>query len=229
MNLRRNRNRRRDLLLALGAVLILSTTGFLREEADAEPLGRRLIQKLQMARDSDPQPGEKLTGHAGVTNDQYTIGPADVLQISVWHEPEISGPVSVRPDGNISMPLIGDLKVSGLTPTKLQGTLKEKLRAFISDPEVSVTVQQVKSKNFNVLGEVQHPGSYPLAHSVSVLDAISMAGGFRDFAKVTKIYVLRKTSDGATIHIPFNYKQVVKGNRADQNVELNPEDTVVVP
>ena len=127
------------------------------------------------------------------------------------------------------MPLIGDLKVSGLTPTKLQGTLTEKLRAFISDPEVAVTVQQVKSRNFNILGEVQHPGSYPLAHSVSVLDAIGMAGGFRDFAKVTKIYILRMTSDGETVRIPFNYKQVVKGNRDDQNVELKPEDTVIVP
>jgi polysaccharide export outer membrane protein len=169
------------------------------------------------------------TSHGTAGNDQYIIGPEDVLQINVWHEPEISSLVSVRPDGKISIALIGDLKASGLTPVGLQGTLTEKLRAYISNPEVAVTVQQVKSKNFNILGEVQRPGSYPLVHSIRVLDAIGVAGGFRDFAKVTKIYVLRRNPEGETIHMPFNYKQVIKGVQGDQNVELKPDDTVIVP
>jgi polysaccharide export outer membrane protein len=210
----------------LATALILSLTAYFRAEASGAPVDKKTLPKS--LGDVPPSVG-KETGNPTVDNDQYTIGPEDVLQINVWHEPEISSIVPVRPDGRISVPLVGDLTVSGLTPTKLQATLAEKLRAFISDPEVSVTVQQVKSKNFNVLGEVQHPGLYPLAHSVSVLDAIGMAGGFRDFAKVTKIYVLRKTSAGETIRIPFNYKQVIRGAQADQNVELRPEDTVVVP
>jgi polysaccharide export outer membrane protein len=225
MNLRINRRR----CVVLGAALILISIGWVQKESDAAPVGRTLLQKPGIAPQADPQPEGKQTNQPLGANDQYTIGPEDVLQINVWHEPDISGPVSVRPDGKISVPLIGDLKVSGLTPATLQGTLTEKLRAFISNPEVAVTVQQVKSRNFNVLGEVQHPGSFPLVHSISVLDAIGMAGGFRDFAKVKKIYILRRTADGGTIHIPFNYKEVIKGNRDDQNVELKPEDTIIVP
>lgn len=214
MNLQDNRNPHRWLVF--GTALVLSYTILTLVRLNAEPLGKG-------GKQTDSAPA------AASVDNQYTIGAEDVLQINVWHEPEISGLVPVRPDGKISVPLIGDLVVAGLTPTKLQATLTDKLHAFISNPEVSVTVQQVKSKNFNVLGEVQHPGLYPLAHSVSVLDAISMAGGFRDFAKLSKIYVLRKSAAGDTIRLPFNYKQVIKGVQTDQNVELRPEDTVVVP
>jgi polysaccharide export outer membrane protein len=220
--------KKRSLCRVLGTALILASAGFLLIKSDAEPIGKG-FPKLGVGRKDVPPSGGKQAGSPAVDNDQYTIGPEDVLQINVWHEPEISGVVPVRPDGRISVPLIGDLTASGLSPTKLQATLTEKLQAYISNPEVSVTVQQIKSRNFNVLGEVQKPGTYPLAHSVTVLDAIGMAGGFRDFAKVTKIYVLRRSSGGDSSRLPFNYKQVIKGVQADQNVELMPEDTVVVP
>ncbi len=220
---------RLNTILAFGAALILFPLGYVGEKSYAAPVGRKLLQKLGVATQADPQPEGKQTTPLAAGDDQYTIGPEDVLQINVWHEPEITGPVPVRPDGKISMPLVGEMTASGLTPLKLQAALTEKLRAFISNPEVAVSVQQVKSKNFNILGEVEHPGTYPLAHSVSVLDAIGVAGGFRDFAKVTKIYVLRRTPGGETVRLPFNYKEVIKGVRTDQNVELKPEDTVIVP
>lgn len=219
MNLQDNRNRNRFMILGTALILSYSILALLR--LSAEPLGK--------GGKSAEAPVATTTASALPVDGQYTIGPEDVLQINVWHEPEISGDVPVRPDGKISVPLIGDLVVAGLTPSKLQLALTDKLHAYISNPEVSVTVKQVKSRSFNVLGEVQHPGSYPLAHPVSVLDAISMAGGFRDFAKVTKIYVLRKSASGDTVRLPFNYKQVIKGAQTDQNVGLRPEDTVVVP
>jgi polysaccharide export outer membrane protein len=227
MNLQRIR--RLGLCIALGAGLFLFSPGFVNRESASAQTGKTILQKLGFSPHANPQPEVKQTSPLTLADDPYTIGPEDVLQINVWHEPEMSGPVPVRPDGKISMPLVGEMEVSGLTPLKLQAALTEKLRAFISNPEVAVSVQQVKSKNFNILGEVEHPGTYPLAHSVSVLDAIGVAGGFRDFAKVTKIYVLRRTPGGETVRLPFNYKEVIKGDRTDQNVELKPEDTVIVP
>jgi polysaccharide export outer membrane protein len=117
-----------------------------------------------------------------------------------------------------------------VTPWKLRESITTKLRAYINEPEVAVSVQQVKSKIFNVLGEVQHPGAYPLLRPMRVLDALATAGSFRDdFAKVSKIYLLRPTSSGGTIRIPFNYKQVIKGEHIEQNVELKPGDTLVIP
>ncbi len=159
----------------------------------------------------------------------YLIGPADVLAIHVWHEPEVSGKVQVRPDGKISLPLIGDLEASGYSPAKLQSAISEKLRTFLDDPEVTVVVEEVNSRKFNVLGEVEHAGSFPLVRPTRVLDAIAAAGGFRDFAKVRQIYVLRSAANGTTRVLPFNYKEVIQGRRVDQNVLLEAGDTIVVP
>jgi len=227
MNLQRNRTR--HFYIVLSTALLLSLTGLCGGRANAASANKKAIQKTGEAPHDDPQSVGKQVRGGLSSNDQYIIGTEDVLQINVWHEPEISSLVSVRPDGKISIALVGDLTASGLTPSSLQSALTEKLRAYISNPEVSVTMQQIKSKNFNILGEVQRPGSYPLVHSIRVLDAIGLAGGFRDFAKSTKIYVLRRTSTGEIIHIPFNYKQVIKGAQDTENVELKPEDTVIVP
>ena len=228
MNLAR-RNRGRNLCLVVGMVLITGCAGFLSAKSEAEPARFRLFHKLGQSPKNSSAPGGAASARPAIDNDPYTVGPEDVLKIDVWHEPEVSSVVAVRPDGKISLPLIGDLTVSGLTPDKLQEALTNKLQAFISNPEVAVTVQEVKSRKFNVLGEVQHPGSYSLGQPVRVLDAIGMAGGFRDFAKVSKIYILRQRANGESLHLAFNYKQVLKGINADQNVELEPGDTVVVP
>jgi polysaccharide export outer membrane protein len=159
----------------------------------------------------------------------YTIGADDMLAVNVWKEPEISRTVLVRPDGNISLPLIGDLRANGRTPDQLRAEISQRLLGYLSDPEVTVIVQEARSQKFNILGEVERPGSYPLGKAMTVLDAIAVAGGFRDFAKTTRIFVLRVNSDGSRVRIPFNYKEAIKGQKLNQNTELQPHDTVVVP
>src|SRR5262245_6867992 len=159
----------------------------------------------------------------------YVIGADDMLAVNVWKEPEISRNVLVRPDGNISLPLVGDLRANGRTPDQLRDEIKQRLLGYLSDPEVTVIVQEARSQRFNILGEVERPGSYPLSKSMTVLDAIALAGGFRDFAKTTRIFVLRVGTDGSRARIPFNYKEAIKAQKLNQNTELQPHDTVVVP
>ena len=162
-------------------------------------------------------------------DDTFIIGIDDVLAVNVWKETEISRSVPVRSDGKISLPLVGEVQASGHTPKQLEQEIAKRLQNYISEPEVTVIVQQINSQKFNVLGQVAKPGLYPLANSPTVLDAIGLAGGFRDFAKQKSIYVLRKNPDGAQTRLPFNYKDVVKGKNPEQNVKLQPGDTVVVP
>lgn len=159
----------------------------------------------------------------------YVIGPDDILNINVWKEPEISRTLPVNPDGNISLPLVGDLMASGRTPVQLQSEIKQRLLVYFSDPEVNVSLQEAKSHKFNIVGEVEKPGSYVMTTALSVLDGIAVAGGLRDFAKETKIYVLRENADGSHTRLPFNYKKVIRGNDLRQNVQLQPRDTIVVP
>jgi polysaccharide biosynthesis/export protein len=166
---------------------------------------------------------------APVNLDRYVIGPNDVLAIDVWKETELTRVLPVRPDGQISLPLIGDVQASGLTPHELQASLTEKLRAFFEHPAVTVIVQQANSHHFNVMGEVQKPGAYAMTEPVTVLDALALAGGFRDFAKEKKIYVLRGHPDGSHERLPFNYREVIKGKNMAQNIQLRPGDTIVVP
>jgi polysaccharide export outer membrane protein len=162
-------------------------------------------------------------------DDSFVIGANDVLAINVWKEPDVSRSVPVRSDGKISLPLAGEIQASGLTPLKLEQDIASKLQNYISEPEVTVIVQQINSQKFNILGMVSKPGSYSLTNSSTVLDAIAAAGGFRDFAKQKSIYVLRRNPNGTESRLPFNYKDVVKGKNPDQNVKLQPSDTIVVP
>jgi polysaccharide export outer membrane protein len=159
----------------------------------------------------------------------YVIGPEDVLAINVWHEAELSRLVPVRPDGKISLPLVGDLKASGLTPRELEAELTKGLDAYIHKPQVTVIIQEVNSHKFYVLGGVQRPGSYPLSPNITVLGALVIAGGFRDFAKVNQIYLLRLWPDGTRSHIRFDYKAAVHGSNSYRDLELKAGDTVVVP
>lgn len=166
-----------------------------------------------------------LTAPAG----DYVIGPDDVLAVNVWKEEEISRQVPVRPDGKVSLPLIGDVQAAGLTPLELQQSIRARLAVYLVNPAVTVMVQEARSHRFNVVGEVEHPGSFVLGQPLSVLDALAMAGGFRDFARTGSIYVLRLNADGSHQRIPFNYKQVISGRNLQQNIRLQPGDTVVVP
>jgi polysaccharide export outer membrane protein len=165
----------------------------------------------------------------GVRPDSYIIGAEDVISIYVWKEPDMSKSVPVRPDGMISLPLIGEIKAVGYTPVQLQGVLADAMKKYVSDPQVTVVVEKISSLNFNIVGEVSRPGYYPLTRRLTVLDAISLAGGFKDFAKTKKVYVLRTGANGAEQRLPFNYKEVIKGQNPQQNIELQPRDTIVVP
>src|SRR5215469_6652528 len=158
-------------------------------------------------------------------NDTYLIGPGDVLAINVWKEPDISKALPVRSDGKISLPLAGEIEASGKTPKALEQDISTRLQAYISDPEVTVIVQEIKSRKFNILGQVTKPGAYLLTDSTTVLDAIAMAGGFRDFAKRKSIYVLRVSPDGKHEKLPFNYKEVIKGSYSAPNFKLEPHST----
>ena len=158
----------------------------------------------------------------------FIIGNDDVLAINVWKEPDISRSIPVRSDGKISLPLVGEVQAAGQTPAALEKDIASKLKNYISEPEVTVMVQQVNSQKFNILGQVVRPGAYVIANSPTVLDAIALAGGFRDFAKQKSIYVLRQGPDGET-RLPFNYKDVVQGKNMSQNIKLQPRDTIIVP
>ena len=162
-------------------------------------------------------------------DDTFIIGKNDVLAIAVWKEPEISRSIPVRSDGKISLPLVGEIQAAGETPLKLEQNIAAKLKSYIEEPEVTVIVQQINSQKFNILGMVSRPGEYPLVGSATVLDAIALAGGFRDFAKQKSIYVLRQNPDGTQTRLPFNYKEVVKGRNPGQNIALQARDTIVVP
>jgi polysaccharide export outer membrane protein len=162
-------------------------------------------------------------------DDSFVIGANDVLAINVWKEPDVSRSVPVRSDGKISLPLAGEVQAAGLTPLKLEQDIASKLQSYISEPEVTVIVQQINSQKFNILGMVSRPGSYSLSNSSTVLDAIAVAGGFRDFAKQKAIYVLRQNPNGTRSRMPFNYKDVVKGKNSAENVKLQPNDTIVIP
>jgi polysaccharide biosynthesis/export protein len=199
----------------------------LRAQVPSAETSRAGVGSKQIAMATDQQFANKVNGkpHDG----SFVIGNNDVLAVSVWKEPDISRSVPVRSDGKISLPLAGEIQAAGITPLKLEQTIASKLQNYISQPEVTVIVQQINSQRFNILGMVSRPGSYSLTNSSTVLDAIALAGGFRDFAKQKSIYVLRQNSDGTQSRMPFNYKDVIKGRNSAQNVTLQPNDTIVVP
>jgi polysaccharide biosynthesis/export protein len=184
---------------------------------------------------TDPDPRVKVaqptshTDNSWIDNKSYIIGEADVLDIDVWKEKEISRQIPVRPDGKISLPLIGEIQAAGLTPLQLQDNITKDLKTYIDNPEVTVIVDSPLSHQFNIVGQVARPGSYPLTESMTVLDAIAEAGGFRDFAKKSKVYVLRPVQGGIRVRIPFDYKKVIRGSNLQENVPLKPGDTIVVP
>lgn len=186
------------------------------------------------AQNTAPQP-QQAAGHpmqqthkAATDNPNYVIGPQDVLDIDVWKEPELTRSVPVRPDGKISLPLLNDIQAAGLTPTKLADEITAGLKKFVTDPQVTVIVSAINSQRVYILGEVTRPGAYPLLPDMTVLQALSSAGGFTQFANTKKIYVLRD-DNGKQQKLPFNYKDVINGKAQQQNIVLKAGDTVVVP
>jgi polysaccharide biosynthesis/export protein len=183
----------------------------------------------QQASPSNTTPAARPPAAAPIPITDYVIGPEDMLQITVWKNESLSRALPVRPDGKISLPLLHDVQAAGLTPMQLQEKLAIALGEFMPNPEVSVTVTDVRSYRVSVLGEVMRPGVLQLKSDTTVLEALALAGGFRDFASPGKIMILRKNGDGQTHKIPFNYNRVVKDNRGEGNVTLKSGDVVVVP
>ncbi len=203
------------LLLAFLAIPLAGQESSTKKKTD-----KRQTAPSINAEDSKPVPA--------TTDPGYLIGPQDELNISVWKEPEVTRTVPVRPDGRISLPLINDVQAAGLTPLQLSKAITEKLNKYFTDPQVTVIVTAINSRRIFILGEVGRPGAYPLLPDMTVLQALSGAGGFSQFANLKGIYVLRN-ENGKQVKYPFNYKEVIKGSRPEQNIVLKPGDTVVVP
>lgn len=159
---------------------------------------------------------------------EYRIGPEDVLFIFVWKNETLSRTVPVRPDGKISLPLINDVQAAGLTPAQLRAVLAKKLREYIPDPEVAVTVQDVRSAKVSVLGEVKTPGRYELKSATTVLEILAQAGGLSEFAARSRIVILRPDGNGMK-RLLFNYNKVVAPDPEQENFHLEAGDIVLVP
>ena len=188
------------------------------------------VQDQQKPATAEAQsPKDKTTAAPSVTPDaDYKIGPQDILRIDVWKEPEISRSEPVRPDGKISLPLLNDVQAVGLTPMELAGVIREELKKYITNPQVTVSVSEINSRRIYVTGEVTKAGAYQLLPHMTVLQALTGSGGFTAFARIKNIYVLR-TENGKPVKIPFNYKEAIAGRNPAQNIELQPGDVVVVP
>ena len=161
-----------------------------------------------------------------VSTSVYRIGVGDVLHIAVWEEPQLTETAVVRPDGKISMLLVSELNVAGMTPEAAQQALTDELSKFVHKPRVTVTVQEIHSRMVFITGEVQRPGAYPLMDTMNVVQLVARSGGLTDFAKQKKVYVLRAAN---STRANVNYEKVLKGQAPEQNVQLAPGDTVVVP
>jgi polysaccharide export outer membrane protein len=190
----------------------------------ANPETPRVVETIP-ANLAAPKPsGEiQIPGAAPVDVKTYVIGAEDVIFVKVWRDNDVSGQFLVRPDGRISVPLIGDVTAGGRTPEQLEKDIAERLSKFIKGPQVNVGILSVGSKKYFILGEVNKPGSYPLVVPTNVLEALVNAGGFRDFANTSKISILR----GNKV-LTFNYKQVTRGKKQEQNITLEPGDKIIV-
>jgi len=158
----------------------------------------------------------------------YVIGTDDVLSIVYWKDKDMSADAKVRPDGRIALPLINEVVAAGLTPQQLHTKLTEESKKYMEDANITVVVREINSRKAFITGEVNKPGPYPLTAPTTVLQLISLAGGLREYADSKKIVIMR-SENGRQISLPFNYKEVASGKKLQQNIELKPGDTVVVP
>jgi polysaccharide biosynthesis/export protein len=158
----------------------------------------------------------------------YRIGVSDVVAVSVWKDADLTRSVPVRPDGKISLPLIGDLQAAGKTTGELHDLVVARLKPYVPDPDVTVIVEQINSQKYFVIGQVAHPGSYPLTVATTVVEALAAAGGFADWAKTGNVMVVRHTADSSTERIRFNYKRWLKKKSKEKAPELRNGDVIVV-
>ncbi len=206
------------MAMRITGVLFLTLAGALMGWAQEQ-------KRIDAAPPSSPMadPEIKKSAASPVDPATYVIGAEDVLAVRVWKDPDASGLVTVRPDGKITLALGGDLQASGLTPEQLSKKVTESLSRYINRPQVTVIVQAVYSKKYYISGEVNRAGSFPLVVPTTIVEALTQAGGFREFANQKKIIIMRGPK-----RVPFNYKDYVKGKGLDQNIQIENGDHIVV-
>jgi polysaccharide export outer membrane protein len=207
--------KRYSMLAVLALVPVLAVPALAQKAPEKPPANSQATSNPQ----AKPQ---------AASNDTYIIGAGDELSISVWKEPDLTRVIPVRPDGKISMPLLNDVQAAGQTPMQLSAAITQKLSKFMNDPQVTVVVTAINSQRIYILGSVGRAGAYPMLPNMTVLQAISSAGGLSQYAKEKNIYILR-TENGHQTRYPFNYQQVIRGQKVEQNIPLQPGDTIVVP
>lgn len=176
---------------------------------------------LLHASSADAQTGDAVPS-------DYVIGADDVLMVQFWSEKEMSAEVTVRPDGKIALPLLNDIQAAGLTPEQLRDRVLSAARKFVENPSPTVLVKTINSRKVYITGQVEKPGTYPLNHTLTVLQLIALSGGLREFVNGKNISVLRQENDRQVVY-RFNYRDVVNAKNLEQNIPLKPGDTVVVP
>ena len=177
---------------------------------------------------SSSKPSGDIAPTGSKAGPEYVIGPDDVLDVSVWKEPDLTRTLQVRPDGKISMPLLNDVQAAGYTANQLSQSISEKLKKFLTAPQVTVILTQINSQRVYVTGEVTRPGAYPVLPGMTILQAITSAGGLTQFANGKKIFLMRN-ENGIQAKYPFSYKDVLDGRRAEENLPVKAGDTIVVP
>jgi polysaccharide biosynthesis/export protein len=216
------------LPLALSLAFVIAATPSAQTPRQAAP------QPPPQTRPAAPAPvpapaTAPATAPAGVMPPaDYVIGADDVLEVIVWREKDLSAEVKVRPDGKVSLPLVNDIQAGGLTPEGFRAAVTTAVTKFVEAPSVTVIVKQINSRQVFVMGEVVKPGTYPLTAPTTVLQLLAQAGGPTPYAKTDEIGVMR-TVDGKTTRHLFNYKEVARGRKIEQNIVLRPGDTVIIP
>jgi polysaccharide biosynthesis/export protein len=189
-------------------------------------LGVALLAGPSAAGAQEPAPHSSIASHPGAPT--YRIGAGDVLQVFVWKEPDLTREVTVRIDGKISVALLGDVQAAGSTPSELADEITRQLKRFVGTPMVTVGVVQPRSTRFFVLGQVARPGEFPMPGPTTVVQALAVAGGFRDYAKTDEIVIVRQGGEASTF-IPVNFKRLESARDGSQNILLRPGDTLLVP
>lgn len=210
-------NCRSKNIASLALVIAIAVPAFAQEQQPAPSASAVPPAAAAAPRPTDP-----------VVPPGYVIGTDDVLSIMYWKDKDMTSDVQVRPDGRIALPLINEVQAAGLTPEQLRQKVTEESKKYMEDASITVVVRQINSRKAFITGEVNRPGPYPLTSATTVMQLIAMAGGLREYANGKKIVIMR-TENGKSRSLPFNYKNVVEGKNLDQNIELKPGDTVVVP
>lgn len=212
-------------------IVLIAMGGLLSQGRVSSAQGQNARDTEKSTQSASARTSEERSGVAPPSvkaGPEYVIGPDDVLDVSVWKEPELTRTLQVRPDGKISMPLLNDVQAAGFTAGQLSQTITERLKKYLTAPQVTIILTQINSQKVYVIGEVTRPGAYPVLPGMTILQAISSAGGLTQFANTKKIFLMRN-ENRIQAKYPFSYKDVLDGRRAEENIPVKAGDTIVVP